>query len=131
MSALRALIAAASPTPWEWHENESGYPAELLSLGVGVIRPALDVSPTSGTVSAYLTNDAGSAEASHPDFALIVTLANAANEVEALVEAVEPMIAASIAAEGDFVVPPPSLVKARDALRAAHAALVAKLEGKA
>lgn len=121
MSALRALIDAASPTPWEWVENKSGYPAELLSLGVGVIRPALDVSPTSGAVSAYLTNDAGSAEASHPDFALIVTLANAANEVEALVEAVGAYIH-----EIDYVRCPGD----SEPIRNAHAALVAKLEAK-
>lgn len=87
VDALRAADKAASLAPWEWESNQDGYPTELLSLGVGVIRPEIAVSPKDGRLSAYLSNDAGSAEVDHPDFALIVLLRNAAPEIAALVEA--------------------------------------------
>lgn len=87
LTRLRALDAAASGAPWEWEWNFDGYPTELVAAGVGVIRPGIAVSPTDGTLSAFLTNDGDSAGRDHADFALIVALRNAAPRIAALVEA--------------------------------------------
>lgn len=87
LTRLRALDAAASGAPWEWEWNFDGYPTELVAAGVGVILPGIAVSPTDGTLSAFLTNDGDSAGRDHADFALIVALRNAAPRIAALVEA--------------------------------------------
>ena len=87
LQRLRDLDARATPGPWEWRSNSDGYPTELEALGVGVLRPGIAVSPGDGGLSAYITNDSGSAETDHPDFALIVTLRNHAARLAAVVEA--------------------------------------------
>lgn len=87
LDKLKALDAKATPGPWEWSSNEDGYPTELVALGVGVLRPALAVSPRDGALSAYITNDAGTAEPEHPDFELIVAFRNSTARLIALVAA--------------------------------------------
>lgn len=76
IAALRDLISRATPGPVEWTTNADGYPVELTALGVGVLRPGIAVGPSDGGLCAYLTNDGDSAEATHPDFALIVAAVN-------------------------------------------------------
>ena len=78
LDALEALLKRASPGEWSWTEDRDGYPLELDAEGVGILRPGITVDPTDGRLTAHITNDSGSAEASHPDFALIVALRNAA-----------------------------------------------------
>ena len=89
LTRLRSLDAAASAAPWQWEWNFDGYPTELVAAGVGVIRPGIAVSPTDGTLSAFLTNDGDSAGRDHADFALIVALRNRAARIAALVEAAD------------------------------------------
>lgn len=87
LDALRENLAAASPAPWEWRSNDSGYPVELLSEGVGVLRPAIHVGTLDGKLAAHISNDGDSAEDTHPDFTLIVLLRNAAPEIAAVLQA--------------------------------------------
>jgi hypothetical protein len=87
LSDLRSLDAKATPGLWEWIANEDGYPAELVGVGVGVLRPGIAVSPTDGRLSAHITNDDGGAGPEHPDFALLVLLRNHAARIAAVVEA--------------------------------------------
>ena len=88
IAALRDLISRATPGPVEWTTNADGYPVELTALGVGVLRPGIAVGPSDGGLCAYLTNDGDSAEATHPDFALIVAAVNNLPSLLDLAEAV-------------------------------------------
>lgn len=99
LSDLRSLDAKATPGLWEWIANEDGYPAELVGVGVGVLRPGIAVSPTDGRLSAHITNDDGGAGPEHPDFALLVLLRNHAARIAAVVEAVGAYKAATDALE--------------------------------
>lgn len=123
MSALRALIDAASPRPW-FDKTTVGY-AHLVEFGdlFADHDEATDKVAFGRRVLARLN---GNYPRRDEDSRLIVTLANAANEVDALVEAVGAALtrfpARSIVQVGGDAT---ELV----ALRAAHAALVAKLDG--
>jgi hypothetical protein len=119
LSDLRSLDAKATPGLWEWIANEDGYPAELVGVGVGVLRPGIAVSPTDGRLSAHITNDDGGAGPEHPDFALLVLLRNHAARIAAVVEAAGAIV--EDLGDGTHVVRREHIV----ALRAALAALEA------
>lgn len=119
LSTLLALDKAATPGPWEWIANQDGYPTELTALGVGVLRPGIAVSPTDGGLSAYITNDSGSAEPGHPDFALIAALRNSAARLAAVIDAAS-MMPVGPAMEDE---PGPYVYVPKDDLRALRDAL--------
>lgn len=134
MSALRKLIDAASPRPWNGCHivNEDGslmsrdemaaYAKKCVDAGV---QPHFYAAQIQDVDRRADVAHFGNGPHSERNLDLAVTLANSADEIEALVEAVGGILPFAALLPEELG----ASTNARLALKAAHAALLAKLGG--